>query len=405
MFLFVPNGAVMKDWTPAKTGDKFVLPRTLEPLQPHQGDLLVLTGLAHDKARANGDGPGDHARSTSTFLTGVQLNKTSGRDIRAATSIDQIIADEVGRNTELPSLELGCERGKQAGGCDSGYSCAYSSNISWRTPAMPMNKEINPRFVFERLFGDMKHVTSQQDAARQARYRRSVLDAAQDETRSLQRRLGGADRRKLDEYLASVREIERRIAFAEGNGKKKLPPQTDVPSGVSHVYDERVKTMLDLTVLALATDTTRIVSFMYGNGASNRAYPDIGIPDGHHGLTHHKNNPDMIDKVAKINRFHIQQLAYLLAKLKAVTEGESNLLDNSMVLYGSGISDGNRHDHHNLPILLAGSAKGTITPGRHIAFPDQTPLCNLYLSMLERFDISAETFGDSTGPLQHLTAS
>ncbi|MEK6249184.1 MAG: DUF1552 domain-containing protein, partial [Planctomycetales bacterium] len=347
-FLYLPNGAIMKNWTPAKTGSQFVLPRTLEPLAPFQDDMLVLSGLAHDKARSNGDGPGDHARSIGTFLTGVQLKKTRGKDVQAAKSVDQIAAEHVGSATRLASLELGIERGKQAGSCDSGYSCIYSSNISWRTPSMPMAKEIYPRLAFERLFGSFEQATGKHEAARQARNRKSVLDAVQEEARSLQRQLGGSDTRKLEEYLESVRDVERRVQFEENQEGRELPPDIELPVGIPHDYSVHVRLMSDLMVLAMATDSTRVLSFMYGNGASNRSYPQIDIRDGHHHLTHHEKDPDKIEKVAKINRFHIEQFAYFIEKLKSITEGDGTLLDHSMILLGSGISDGNRHDHHDL---------------------------------------------------------
>ncbi len=403
MFLYLPNGAIMDHWTPKEVGSDYTLPKTLEPLTNVKDDLLVLSGLAHDKARANGDGPGDHARSAGTFLTGVQLRKTDGRDIRAATSVDQIAAEHVGHDTPLASLELGIERGKQAGNCDSGYSCAYSTNVSWRTPHLPMTKEIRPRLVFERLFGDMSRVGDKHAAARRRKHRKSVLDSVREEARSLRRQLGGTDDRKLEEYMASVRDVERRLEVTERLSNRELPPEMDLPQGVPHEYVEHVRLMSDLMVLALATDSTRVVSFMYGNGASNRPYPQIGVRAGHHDLTHHENKQKKIDAVAKINRFHMQQLAYLLEKMKSVQEGDSNLLDNSMVLCGSGISDGNRHAHHDLPILLAGHAGGKLKSGRHLRYAKHTPLCNLYLSMLDRIGVSSDRFGDSTDRLSDLS--
>ncbi|REJ90156.1 MAG: DUF1552 domain-containing protein [Planctomycetota bacterium] len=401
-FLYLPNGAIMEHWTPKEVGESFTLPASLEPLAPHQGDLLVLSGLAHDKARSNGDGPGDHARSTGTFLTGVQLRKTEGKNIRAATSVDQIAAEHLRDQTRLASLELGIERGKQAGNCDSGYSCAYSSNISWRTPSMPMAKEIHPRAVFERLFGDLQMVGEQRDAARAQRRRRSVLDAVQEEARALRRQLGGADTRKLSEYLEAVRDVERRVAAAEAGDPREVPPEFDVPVGVPHDYAEHVELMLDLMVLAMATDTTRVVTFMFGNGASNRPYPQIGIRAGHHDLSHHDRDEQKIEQVAKINRFHMNLFAALLKKMKAVEEGEGTLLDNSMVLCGSGISDGNRHAHHNLPVVLAGRGGGSITTGRHLKYRQNTPLCSLYLSMLDRIGVQRASFGDSRARLENL---
>ena len=402
-FLYLPNGAIMKHWTPEQTGSDFTLPSSLQPLAPFQDDLLVLSGLAHSKARANGDGPGDHARSTATFLTGVQLKKTEGRNIRAATSVDQIAAEHLGGQTRLSSLELGIEPGKQAGNCDSGYSCAYSTNVSWRTPNMPMAKEIYPRKVFERLFGGYEQIGNRRDASRRARNRRSVLDSVREEARSLQRTLSGYDTRKLDEYLHSVREVERGIEMAERLDSREAPPEMEIPKGVPHEYSQHVRLMLDLMVLAMATDTTRVITFMFGNGASNRPYPELGIHAGHHELTHHEKKEAKINRVAKINRFHMERFAYLIKKMKSVEEGEGTLLDNSMVLCGSGISDGNRHAHHNLPILLAGRGGGSLKTGRHLEYPQHTPLCNLYLSMLDRIGTSPDKFGDSGDRLDNLS--
>lgn len=402
-FLYLPNGAIMKHWTPEQTGDDFTLPRTLEPLAAHQDKLLVLSGLAHAKARANGDGPGDHARSAGTFLTGVQLKKTEGRDIRAAKSVDQVAAEHVGRQTRLASLEIGIEPGKQAGNCDSGYSCAYSTNVSWRSPTMPMIKEIYPRKAFERLFGRYEEQGDREAATRRARNRRSVLDSVLEEARSLKRTLGGTDNRKVDEYLESVRQVERSIAAAENHDHLEEPPEIEVPIGVPREYAKHVHLMLDLMVLALATDQTRVVSFMFGNGASNRPYPQIGIHAGHHDLTHHERKEAKIERVSQINRYHMERLAYLLDKMKSVEEAGGTLLDNSMILCGSGISDGNRHAHHDLPILLAGGGGGSLNTGRHLKYPTHTPLCNLYLSMLDRMGTSPEGFGDSTGRLDNLS--
>ncbi len=400
-FLFVPNGVHMPDWTPERDGYGFRLPYILEPLASVQDDLMVLSGLTHDKGRANGDGPGDHARSASVFLTGAQPRKTAGANIRSGVSVDQFAAQAMGGATKFASLELGCEEGRGAGNCDSGYSCAYSSNISWAAEDRPVGKEINPRLVFERLFGENP---GQSAAARERRaMRKSVLDFIYDDARRLRQELGGNDRRKLDEYLSGVREVERRIARADGNRGTTTVDGQQGPAGIPDDYGDHIRLMCDMIVLAFQSDLTRVATFMLANAGSNRSYNPIDVPDGHHSLSHHRGDPKKHAKIRKINRFHVSQLAYLLRKMKAVPEGDGNLLDNSMVVYGSGLSDGNRHNNENLPMLLAGRGGGTLDTGRHVRYEEETPLTNLYLSMLDRFGSPAEFIGDSTGRLTGLT--
>jgi len=401
-FLYVPNGAHMADWTPAEVGSSFALPQILEPLAPVKDSLLVLSGLTADKARAHGDGPGDHARAMSAFLTGRQPRKTHGADIKVGISVDQLAAEKVGHQTRFPSLELGIERGLNAGNCDSGYSCAYSANLSWKTESMPMAKEVNPRLVFERLFSNQVKGEAGTTREKRERYQLSILDFVMEDASQLKNRLGGNDQRKLDEYLSAVREIELRIARsspAEGAGPAKIAK----PAGIPINYEEHIRLMSDLLVLAFQADLTRIATFVFANDGSNRSYRAIGVPEGHHDLSHHGGNKDRQAKIRTINRFHIAQLAYLLEKMKAVQEGEGTLLDNVMIIYGSGISDGNRHNHDNLPILLAGKGGGTLRSGRHVRYPKETPLTNLYLSMLARIGAPTDSFGDSTGRLQDLS--
>jgi hypothetical protein len=396
-FLFIPNGVHIPDWTPKQVGEDYVLPRLLDPLVPHKQDLLVLSGLAHNNARALGDGPGDHARSAACFLTGAHPVKTAGTNIRNGVSVDQVMAQRVGNRTRFRSLELGCDPAAQAGNCDSGYSCAYSSNISWRTPTMPMAKEVNPRLVFERLFGLGAEGETLQARAERMAARKSIIDYVGADAARLQRRLGRADRRKLDEYFAGVRELERRIETSENNPVELAGFAP--PKGVPRDYREHVNLMCDLTVLAFRLDLTRVVTFMLANEGSNRTFPFLGIPEGHHHLSHHGGDRHKIAQIRKINRFQSEQLAYLLARLKEVQEGDGTLLDHSMVLFGSAISDGNRHNHDNLPIVLAGGGGGTVRPGRHVRVGRDTPLCNLYVSLLERMDVPVQSFGDSTGSL------
>ena len=399
-FLYVPNGIDMANWTPAVEGALTELPATLKPLAPFQKDLLVLSGLTLDKARPNGDGPGDHARAMAAFLTGSQPRKTHGADIRAGISVDQLAAQKVGKSTRFASLELGCEGGKSSGNCDSGYSCAYSANLAWRNESSPVAKEVNPRLVFERLFsapgkGD--------DAARRREsYKHSILDFAGEDARNLKNRLGGADQRKLDEYLTGVREIEQRLVRVEQTADVATPAGASRPTGVPKDYREHLRLMADMLVLAFQADLTRVGTFVFANDGSNRSYRDYGVAEGHHDTSHHGGSKVKKAKVQKINQFHIEQLAYLLDRLKSIQEGKGTLLDNCTLVYGSGISDGNRHNHDDLPILVAGKGGGTLKTGRHLRYPRNTPLMNLYLCMLDSVGVHVDSFGDSKGRLTGL---
>lgn len=403
LFLYVPNGVHMRDWTPKTAGRDFELPYLFEPLKEFRQDFSILTGLTCDKARPNGDGPGDHARAMSAFLTGRQARKTHGADIKVGVSADQLAAQKLGNQTRLPSLEIGCEGGRLAGNCDSGYSCAYSNNLSWRADSTPQPKEINPKLVFDRLFSSENLKEAAEARARRERYRKSILDLVAEDASALKKDLGGADQRKLDEYLSGVRELELRLAKAGDDAKEvKLPKDAVRPAGVPKGYEEHLRLMADVLVLALQGDVTRISTFVFANEGSNRPYSWIGVPEGHHDLSHHESKPEKLEKIKKINRFHLTQLAYLMGKLKAIKEGEGTLLESCMIVYGSGNSDGNRHNHDDLPILLAGKGSGTLTPGQHIRFRRETPLTNLYLSMLDRVGVNVPSFGDSTGRLSGL---
>jgi len=400
-FIYVPNGANMSDWTPKAVGAEFELPYILEPLKPVQQDLLVLSGLAHDKARPNGDGPGDHARASATFLTGCQARKTAGADIRVGVSVDQVAAEALRRETRFASLELGCDKARQAGNCDSGYSCAYSFNLSWKTEATPMPPEVNPRLVFDRLFSNgLKGEVDENRAARE-RYHKSILDFVLEDANRLKSNLGHTDRRKLDEYLTAVRELEMRIESSE-RFAAALPGATR-PKGIPKEYEQHIRLMYDLLTLAFQTDTTRISTFIVAHDGDNRQYPHIGVRDGHHDLSHHGNDEGKKQQIARINRFHLEQFAYFVKKLKGIPEGEATLLDNCMIVYGSGLGDGNRHNHDDLPVVMAGNAGGTIRTGRHVRYDKETPMANLYLSMLERMGASIERLGDSTGKLAGLS--
>jgi hypothetical protein len=396
-FMFVPNGINMEHWTPAAEGANYVLPSTLEPLAGLKDQFNILTGLAQKHAFANGDGPGDHARSSAAWLTGVQPRKTAGTDIQVGISADQLAAQVVGNRTAFPSLELGCERGAQAGNCDSGYSCAYSSSISWRTESTPVAKEVNPRAVFERLFGKPAGGEDEDVRTRREKYRRSIIDIVAEDATALKMRLGLRDQRKMDEYLTSIREIEVRLDKMEN--AQSLAVKSGRPGGIPANYGDHIKLMGDMMVLAFQADLTRICTFMFANEGSNRSFANIGITDGHHDISHHGGAADKLEKKRQIDKFHMEQLAYVLNKMATTNELHGSLLDNSMVIYGGGISDGNRHNHDDLPILLAGKGAGTITTGRHIRYENGTPMNNLFLSMLDRVGVKAETLGDSTGKL------
>lgn len=400
-FMFVPNGIDMANWTPTYEGSLGVLPPILEPLGDLKSKVNVLTGLTQQNAFALGDGPGDHARSTATWLTGVHVKKTSGSDIRAGISADQVAAMYLGKQTRYASLEIGCERGAQAGDCDSGYSCAYSSNISWRGESTPNAKEVNPRLVFERLFGSGTAEDAESRLRRQ-QYRLSILDFVNEDASKLRNQLGAKDQQKLDEYLTAVREIEQRLQRVETGQMKEALAGATRPTGIPSDFGEHIRLMGDMMVLAFQADLTRVCTFMYANDGSNRPYPMIGVADGHHDVSHHGHNPEKLTKKQKIDRFHSEQLAYVLRKLDSVKELDGSLLDHSMIVYGAGISDGDRHNHDDLPILVAGGASGTLKTGRHVKYPNHTPMNNLFLSMLDRVGCPMDKLGDSTGKLQGL---
>jgi hypothetical protein len=395
-FIYVPNGAMMSDWTPASEGTGFELPSILQPMAPFRDDMLVLTDLTCDKGRPNGDGAGDHARASSAFLTGAQARKTAGANFRAGISADQVAASRLGDRTRLPSLELGIERYRGAGNCDSGYSCVYEHTMSWRSATSPLPNEVDPRLVFERLFAERPN---DPDRLKRNRLRASVLDSVLEDARGLEHRLGGADRQKLDQYLSCVRDLEQRIARAETLPPVQPPSGAVKPQTVPADLSEHFKLMCDLMVLAFQTDVTRVATCMFGREGSEQKYRMIGVNEGHHELTHHRNDPVKKEKVRNINTCHIQQFAYLIGKLKAIPEGNGTLLHNCMIAYGSGNSDGNRHTHDNLPLVLAGGGGGTLTPGRYVKHGSR-PLTNLYLSVADRLGLrDLARFGDSTARL------
>jgi hypothetical protein len=400
-FTYVPNGVTLADWTPKGTGAVYELSRILRPLAPFKDDLLVLSGLAAKNANALGDGPGDHARAGACFLTGVHPRKTAGADILSGVSVDQVAAQAVGGETRLPSIELGCEESRTVGNCDSGYSCAYTNSISWRTATTPMPPETNPRSAFERLFGLEDVALSPEERARRARRRKSILDVVGERTRRLVAGLGPSDRRKMDEYLYAIREIERQLERAEKDGLE-VPPGVEKPAGIPATFAEYVKLMFDMQVVAFQADITRVATMMIGREGSLQTYPEIGVPDSHHPLTHHRGQPDFVEKVTKINTYHAELFAHFLARLRATPDVEGTLLDNTMIVYGSAISDGDKHTHDDLPVLLVGGGGGRLRPGRHLVYPRDTPLTNLYLTLLDGMGVRPESVGDSTGRLEFL---
>lgn len=402
-FLYVPNGIIMKDWTPAADGKNFEFSRTLSPVAPFRENLLVLSGLDHYNGQSLGDGAGDHARAGATWLTGVHPKKTQGVDIQAGVSVDQIAARELGSKTTLPSLELSLEDNKMVGNCDSGYSCAYSNTISWSSPSSPVPPEMNPRAVFERLFGD-GDTTDPAARAQLARQDRSILDFVREDASRLSTNLGAGDRRKLTQYLDAVRDVERRIQKAEEQtAKAGALPTIECPAGIPPTFEEHVQLMFDLITIAFQADMTRVVTFMIGREGGNRTYRSIGVPDAHHGLSHHFNDASKIERLQKIDQHHVEMVAYFLRRMQETKDGEGTLLDHSAIVYGSSLSDGNRHDHLDLPTLVAGGGTGRIRGGRHLRYPKGTPMTNLYLTMLDMAGVKPEKIGDSTGQIEHLT--
>ena len=368
----------------------------MKPLEAFRNDILQIGNLTHNSGRALLDGAGDHGRCSGSYLTGIQVRKTT-IDIKASISCDQIIANKIGHETRFPSLELGMDDSRQAGDCDSGYSCAYTNNLSWRSDTQPLPPILDPRVLFERLFGTGVHLTPE-ETARRAKYRRSILDFVTADTKKLQSTLGPTDNRKLDEYLSSIREVERQLIKAESESIQ-IDPGMDKPYGVPPDFGEHFKLMSDMMTIAFQADLTRVVTFLMTREGTSRAYREIGIPDGHHPCTHHQGKPELMEKVTQINEYHTKQLAGWLQNMKSIKEGDSNLLDNSMIVYGAGLSDGNRHLHEDLPTLLIGRGGGYFNPGRRVIFRKETPMSNFHLTLMDRMGVHVEQFGDASGPL------
>jgi hypothetical protein len=398
---YIPHGAVMANWTPAAQGDKFEVPRTLMPIAPFRDNVVVVSNLAHAMAAPGGPGDngGDHTRSPAVFLNGVHPKRTDGADIRAGVTIDQIAAAQLGQETPIPSMELAIEDfSGLVGSCDVGFSCAYMNTISWRTPTTPLPMEINPRAVFHRMFGDGATAEERQERIAQ---QRSILDAVTGQTRKLENELGAADRTRVAEYMDSVREVERRIQLAEKQNQVsgEVP---ESPTGIPDAHDVHTKLMFDLMTIAFQSNLTRIATFMMAREVSYRTFPMLNIAEGFHPASHHQNNADRLENLTKINTYHVSLVAHFLERMKATQDGDGSLLDHSLILYGSGMSNSNIHNHSPLPVFVAGGAAGNLKGGRHLLYPENTPMSNLLLSILQKSGVNVDSVGDSTGPLTEL---
>lgn len=395
-FIYIPHGAVMDQWTPASDKPGFEFSPILKPLEPFRDRVNIVSGLAHHQADSLGDGGADHARSGATWLSAVHPKRTEGEDVRAGTTIDQIAAAKIGQDTQFPSIEIATEdMTGLVGACDTGYSCAYMNTISWKTPTTPLPMEINPRVVFERLFGEGG---SAQDRLDRIQEDRSILDGITHQAGKLQANLGARDRVRMGEYLENLREIERRVQRAEKQsvGSLEVP---EAPVGVPDSYEEHAKLMFDLMALAYQADITRVFTFMLARELSQRTYPQVGVPDPHHATSHHQNDPAKLAKLVKIQNYHVTLLAHFLDKLKSTKDGDGNLLDHSLILYGSCMSNSNIHNHNPLPILLAGGAGGRVKGGRHIKNPDSTPMANLLTGILDKAGVEQKV-GDASGIIE-----
>ena len=415
-FTYIPNGVIMENWKPKNQGKNFSLSSTLLPLEERKGDIQILSGLDHTKANANGDGGGDHARANATFLTGCQARKTAGSNIRIGKSVDQIAASQIGNQTKLPSLELSGDKSRRSGKCDSGYSCAYQFNLSWKTESMPMPPESNPRLVFERLFGKSHLKYDKKATAQRLRHTQSILDFVMEDANNLMKRLGKNDREKIDEYFVAVRELEKRIEITENKNKYALIGK--LPEESPESYREHLRILFDMMALAFQSDSTRISTFLLAHDGSNRSFHEVGVPEGHHSLSHHRDNLLKKRKLTQIDRFYVEQFSYFLNKLHHLKEGDgSPLLDHCMLLYGGGISDGNRHRHVDLPVILAGGKAHGLQTGRHCDFSSGrydnenseftkdgvgVPMTNLHLGLLEKMGVNASQIGDSTGKIANI---
>ena len=398
--VYVPNGIMMREWTPSAEGNAFEFTSTLKPLEPFRDRLLVLSGLNSTPPAKQSGAPGVHARASTRFLTDTPPKVTNGSDLEAGISMDQIAAKELGHHTQLASLELGLESTESAASCDNGFNCVYTSTISWRSSTTPLPTEHNPRQVFERMFGD---AASTDPATRLARIQqeRSILDSVSQRIAKLGQQVGSGDRAKLDEYFEAIRDVERRIQNAEQQSTKELPV-VDQPAGIPATFEQHAKLMYDLYALAYQCDLTRVITFMIAHEFSGRTYPEIGVPDAHHPISHHQNDPTRLAKLAKINTYHVTLFASFLEKLRSTPDGDGSLLDHAMIVYGAGMSDSNAHDPKNLPILLAGGGTGLLKGGSHLRFSKETPLANLHVTLLDKLGVRVDKLGDSAGELSEL---
>jgi hypothetical protein len=396
-FVYTPNGATMASWTPSGNGPVLDdLSPTLSPLAPFRDQVVVPTGLSQRQAESQGDGNGEHSRGQTTWLSGIHPKRTEGADVQAGTTVDQLAAQVLGKDTPLMSLEMALEQNYLVGNCDNGYSCVYWNTISWRTPTTPLPMEVNPRVVFERMFGDGG--TPAQRLA-QIREDRSILDSVRDAVASLQRRLGAGDRSRVAEYLDSMREIERRIQVAEKQSGESVIQLPDRPVGAPESYDDHAKLMFDLAALAFQADITRVFTLLLGREQTNRPYPFLGVPEAHHSVSHHQGDPVKLAKAAKINTYHIELLARFAARLHAIPDGDGTMLDHSMILQGSGLSNSDQHSHIDLPLVLVGGGAGRLEGGRHLRFQKDTPMNNLHMAILDKVGVDVGKFGDGTGTI------
>ncbi len=396
--IYVGNGANMFDWTPASEGADFALSPTLKPLEPFRDRTLVLTGLDNYPATDQGDTGGQHPRAAPAFMSSVHPKQTEGADVEAGTTVDQMIAERICRDLKLSSLEVAVDRNDVVGACDHGYACAYMNSMSWKTPTMPLPAETNPRFVFERLFG-----TGNTPEEREARAEedRSILDGLSQEISTLANKLGGQDRAKLGEYFDAIRDVEQRIAKVESyNSDFEVPER---PVGIPETFREYAELMLDLQVLAFQADITRVTSFLMARENINRSYEEIGLPEAHHSMSHHGNNPEKMKAFSKLNLYHLDTVAYYLSKLRSISDGDGSLLDGTVVLYGKGMSDGNTHNNYSVPVVVVGGPENGLQGNRHLVYPQGTPLANLSMTLLDKFGVNVEQFGDSTGYLPLLS--
>ncbi len=398
--VYHPNGVIYDEWLPKGAGTSYELSPTLKGLEPFKDKLTVVTGLFCDPAEANGDGGGDHSRACGSFLTGVHVKK-SDSNVENAVSMDQIVAKHYERDTQLSSLQMTADENSLLGSCDLGYSCAYSSTLSWLTPTLPLMAENNPRVLFERMFGSSDSTDPRVRAAR-LNQDKSLLDSVSERVNQLQHQLGASDNRKMNDYLASLRDVERRIQKAEEQSSKELPDVAQ-PAGIPEKFEDHVRLLYDLQLLAYQSDLTRVITFMYGREQTGRPYPQIGVPEPHHPLTHHQGNPEKMAKCAKIQRYHIALFAEYLGKLRNTPDGDGSLLDHVILLFGSGISNSDRHTHGPLPTFLVGGGGGTLKGGQHLVYPEHTPLTNLHLTLLHKLGVPAEKLGDSNGEFKNLS--